>query len=232
MVIYEDRPEGRALLDEILAQLPERLGEASEVTRRLRRAVCHSEGEAQRAADIRVRAFEIYAQLVTAACDRFDELVAQSEPNGARLRPISELLDTLAAELYFSSGAYSRQEADDQRPPPDPERFYAEAATLLDTAVRIGVPHAADYLLRTLSNFVDVDPRGVIRRIDELLSGGERWGLSADSLVEGHFMPTVSHLLAAHRDLLMSDTATRGHLVSALSTFSRAGLPSPDHSPR
>jgi hypothetical protein len=53
-----------------------------------------------------------------------------------------------------------------------------------------------------------------------------RWGLTADSLTESHFMPTVSELLSAHRDVLLSDAETRAHLVNALSAFSRAGFPS------
>ena len=73
---------------------------------------------------------------------------------------------------------------------------------------------------------VDVDPGGVLRRLHVLLGNGERWGLSADSLTENHLMPTVSHLLAAHRDLLMSDAQARADLVGALSTFSRTGSPS------
>jgi hypothetical protein len=222
--IYEERPEGRELLDELLADLSHHLDPATAVAHRLRAAVVFDHPDAQRPALVRARAFSLFAQLVRAACDCFDELLAQEQSEPAQLRAVSQLLDALAAELYFSSGAYDRDGSDGT--PPDPARFYAEASVVLDEIVRIGIPHAADYLVRTLSHFVDVDPRGVLRRLHALLGTGERWGLTADSLTENHFMPTVSHLLAAHRDLLMSDPDARANLVGALSTFSRAGSPS------
>jgi hypothetical protein len=223
--IYDARREGRALLDEVLGDLPAHIEEATEVTHRLRRAVAFEDADAARAHEVRARAFSYFTELVHVACDHFDVLITQDNPDARRVRQISTLLDALAAELYFSSGAYERDDTDGG-PAPDPSRFYADAGALLDELVRIGIPHAADYLVRTLTHFVDVDPRGVLRRLHIVLGNGERWGLSADSLTENHLMPTVSHLLAAHRDLLMSDAQARADLVGALSTFSRAGSPS------
>ena len=80
--------------------------------------------------------------------------------------------------------------------------------------------------LRTLSHFVEIDPMGVFRRIDELLQSGERWGLTADSLTEGHAMPKGLASAGRPPRPVLADAETRGHVVSALSAFSRAGFPS------
>ena len=221
--IYDERPEGRALLEELLGGLGAHMDEVSEVAGRLRGAV--SFDDRPDAASVRGRGFALMAQLLDVACQRFDDLLGQAPPDRRALQKVSQLLDTLCAELYFSSGAYERDE-DEEGEVLDPARFYAEASSVLDQAVRVSIPRAADHVVRTLTHFVDVDPPGVLARLRKALVAGERWGLAGDSLTEAHMMPTVSHILAAHRDLLMRDSQARADLVAALSTFSRAGSPS------
>ena len=221
--IYDERPEGREVLDELLGDLGAHVDEASEVARRFRRAVSFEAGAD--AASVRQRGFALMAQLLDVAQQRFDELFSQAPVDERAGRAISHLLDVLCAELYFSSGAYERDE-EEAGAVPDPARFYTEASTTLDQAVRVKMPRAADYIVRTLTHFVDVDPSGVLARLRQVLEVGEPWGLAGDSLTEGHLMPAISHILAAHRDLLMRDSQARANLVGALSAFSRAGSPS------
>ena len=54
-------------------------------------------------------------------------------------------------------------------------------------ACRIGIPAAADYIVKSLASYVDYDPEGVLRRLTKVLATAEPFGYQSDSLAETSF---------------------------------------------
>ncbi len=184
---------------------------------------------------IRQRAITVWADLTRAASDAFhaaeSAIRAGEEPSPERTAQLSEvarLLDASAAELYFGSGAYAEQESEREEPLPGSvrRRFYREGSRILDVLAPVGLPSIAHHLLQTLAAYVEIDPRGVLLRVGEVLDAGRRWGYQLEGLAEQEFVRLVEVYLASHRDLLLGDRQSRQVLISSLDGFVEAGWPS------
>jgi hypothetical protein len=205
------------------------------------------------AAGVRERALEAWASVTRATVAAFeDERViltgtrgAVEPPTGAdadaggqpggpptngvadttQLKALGEVLVKAAAELFFASGAFRSPNA--ERAPLDERkrrRFYREASAFIDVAVEIGLPPAAHHVVETLEQSVNFDPRGVLLRTARVLKAAEAWGYQHDPLAIRLFVRLTQSYLATHRELL-TDTACRDALLSALDTFVEAGWP-------
>jgi hypothetical protein len=136
---------------------------------------------------VRARALQVFEQMLAAAVDAYDEIVDEAlTPTGLdldagqaqRFRAVAEVIDNVATEIYFASGAHVDQSEARQPRLEEPKRrrFYHEAATLLDTVTRVRWPASAvHHVLETLHEQVVFDPRGVLLRIGRLVRSARAW---------------------------------------------------------
>jgi hypothetical protein len=96
------------------------------------------------------------------------------------------------------------------------------AGALLDAVCRIGIPAAADDIVKTLASYVDYDPKGVLRRLTKVLATAEPFGYQSDSLAETSFNGLVAALLSRQRDVIVADAQSRTQLLEALASFVRS----------
>lgn len=101
--------------------------------------------------------------------------------------------------------------------------MWQEASPLLDAVCRIGIPAAADDIVKTVASYVDHDPKGVLRQLTKVLATAEPFGYQSDTLAETSFNGLVAALLSRQRDVIVADADSRARLLDALASFVRAG---------
>jgi hypothetical protein len=232
--IWRGEHRGRVLVDQWAADIERHAELAGTVLVALRDPVTHG-GDAEADARIRSRAIDAWSVLSGAAGEAFHRFEERQragevldEGGQGALRAVAHLLDTSASELYFASGAYAEtgKSKQDRLAPETRERFYREAEPIFDALLSVGLPSIAHHVLQTLASFVELDPHGVLLRLDTLLEAGRTWRYQFESLAETEFVALVESYLAGQRDLLMRDRVARGVLVRALESFVEAGWPS------
>lgn len=231
--IWREHPSGRKLVDEWIEDILPNAGVAQPTFYDLRHPVTHGTDSPDDGA-IRQRAVAVWADLTRAASDAFhaaEPALRAGEESSPELKTqlgdVARLLDASATEIYFGSGAYA-EEAVGEEPLSVSvrRRFYREGSRILDVLVPVGVPSIAHHLLQTLSAYVEIDPRGILLRVGQVLEAGRRWGYQLEGLAEQEFVRLVEVYLASHRDLLLGDRQSRHVLISSLDGFVEAGWPS------
>jgi HEAT repeat protein len=231
--IWRGHPSGRKLVDEWIEDILPNAGVAHPAFYDLRHPITHGTDSPDDSA-IRQRAVAVWADLTRAASDAFhaaEPALRAGEESSPELKTqlgdVARLLDASATEIYFGSGAYA-EEAEREEPLSASvrRRFYREGSRILDVLVPVGVPSIAHHLLQTLSAYVEIDPRGILLRVGQVLEAGRRWGYQLEGLAEQEFVRLVEVYLASHRDLLLGDRQSRHVLISSLDGFVEAGWPS------
>lgn len=134
---------------------------------------------------------------------------------------IVRLIDHIASDVYFSSGAYSEKQDSTGSVTPDEkaEKFYQESSQILDKLSTVSMPNVTHHLLETLQFFIPLDPRGVLLRIGQVLESGRRGGYQFESLGAQLLVKMVKRYLAEYGDLLQNDPECRRVLMNALNIF-------------
>jgi len=143
-------------------------------------------------------------------------------PDRERIRTMAQLVDTMAWQVYFASGAYRPQGQVEGKPPltrDQRKRFYKEAGTILGLLEGIGLPSIAHHLLETLESLVEFDPEGVFLRIGRVLEAGAKYGYQYESQAAGLLVKLIEQYLADHRDIFQTNAACRQTLREALDLF-------------
>ena len=231
--VWRGHPSGRTLVDEWIEDILVNAGVAHQTFYDLRHPVTHGTDSADDIA-VRQRAIGVWADLTRAASDAFHTAEPalrageeQSPELQTQLGDVVRLLDASAAEIYFGSGAYAEQaEREEPLSASARRRFYREGSRILDVLVPVGLPSIAHHLLQTLSAYVEIDPRGILLRVGQVLDAGRRWGYQLEGLAEQEFVRLVEVYLASHRDLLLGDHQSRQVLINSLDGFVEAGWPS------
>jgi len=232
--IWHGEPTGRGLVDTWIEDIARHAELARTTFFRLRKAVTYGE-EGEPAAEIRARAIGVWADLVRAAWSTLAPLEAKlrsSEPLSADERSafadLTQLLETAAMEVYFASGAYAERQASaaDRLSALERRRFYEEGDGIFEILTQIGVSAIAHHLVETLSTYVDMDPRGVLLRLDAVLQSGRAWGYQLEGLAESEFVRLIEQYLATYRDLFLRDGESRAILLRSIDGFVEAGWPS------
>ncbi len=147
-----------------------------------------------------------------------------------KAKSLLQLLDGIGDEVYFASGAYDSKRQGEpgavRAVKPESERFYREAAVILDELAETGLPSVAHHLVETLEFFIPLDPRGVFLRIGHILRAGQQGGYQYESLAADRIVKLVERYLADYRALLREDSECRQILIEILDTFVQAGWPS------
>jgi hypothetical protein len=173
----------------------------------------------------RARAIEMWTRITEAALTPFERLITADDRDESHLKALGELLLRVATEVQFAAGASGLdRDPEDWRPSREQHaRLWHEASALLDAVCRIGIPAAADDIVKTLASYVDHDPKGVLRRLTTVLATAEPFGYQSDSLAETSFNGLVAALLSRQRDVIVADAQSRTRLLEALASFVRAG---------
>lgn len=214
--------------------------EAHDVLFSLREALLHGPTEVPdpKADGVRRRALQIMLDLLrtsTSAIRSLEEKYTATpfdewpEESKQKAKGLAHLVDGLAREVYFGSGAFDAEQRQRQdvkhAVSPESERFYREASAILDELSELAFPSATHQVLESLQHFVTVDPRGVFLRIGHVIRAGKRGNYQYEGLAADLIVKLIERYLAEYRFVLREDPDCRRVLVEVLDTFVRVGWP-------
>jgi hypothetical protein len=177
--------------------------------------------------DVRARTRELCHNLVHIGINRIDALNDHdlSDENVAQVRAAAELLDGVANQLSFASGARPRS-ADPEDPLP--VTVVRLADEFGDLIVQLGATPAAPVthtLVEFIAHVFDARPVWALNALREVISsGGRQGGYPSDSLGMTSAVTIITRLLADHRGVLQ-DTACATALREILDIFVEVGWP-------
>ena len=167
--------------------------------------------------------------------------ILSSLPNGpdriepdqpATERSALKILNQVAAEIYFGSGAHDARERQSNDPGDDPTaelvraRFLGEMELTLRALATVPHPSVTHRLIETLEPFIGVDPRRVFKLVtDALLQGGRTGEYHFEGMGADLVTSIFRRFLADHRGVLVSEAELRRRLVRALDAFVEVGWP-------
>jgi len=156
---------------------------------------------------------------------------AWPEAHQQKARLLARLIDQVASQIYFASGASDNKDQSGTRRErlltrEAQERFYREVAPILDALADVGLPTVAHHLLKTLEAFIPLDPRGVFLRVGRVVRSGQEGGYQYESAAVQLIVNLVERYLAEYRTLLREEEECRRALLEILDVFVRAGWPS------
>jgi len=198
---------------------------------------------------IRKRAFVFYEALLDSAQEKLVSLRASlqtthdsfgSESAQLELLQISiqrcfELVDGIAAQLYFASGAFdskrnpSLHDADHPLTEAQSARFWREAFPLLSKLANEIHPHVAHELLGTLIHLVHHNPKEAFLMAARALKTASAAGAQFESIMVTDAVKLIDVILADHKEVFFEDgkpesTCLTG-LLDILDLFVDVGWP-------
>lgn len=189
-----------------------------------------SPGDSQEAA-IRARAIELSRILLESAGSALHVHVSrlgQSDNDSImkRARSTAQIIDGIASDLYFASGAYEVHKGAEPRISSDRlDRLYRETAPLLNLLGDVPIANVTHHVLETLSVCIPFDPKGVFLRIAHTINAGKGGDYQLDSLGATLVVKLLERYLAEHRTLLQTDSECQKALIQILDIFVNAGWP-------
>jgi len=189
---------------------------------------------------IRARTWTFFAELLDSAqkklrAARATLISASSEarPDGeqaelvrGRIGRAGQLVDGLAMQLYFASGAY-RDVNEKQLSSAEVHRFWQEAAPLFKQLATELHPHTAYQIIQTLGYLLPCAPKEIFLLAAESIRSSSQAGFQHESLAVGEVVKLVQRVLADYRYLLKSrdagDSKCLQALLDVLDLFVEAG---------
>jgi hypothetical protein len=167
------------------------------------------------------KAFSVLQQ--THKGKRFSEWPAQDRE---MINKMAQLLDCIATQLYFASGAYDekpsqkseRHVSDEQK-----KRFLKESEKLFSLLSIEPHPSTVQHVVDTLQSLLDIDPRTVFLRIVNFVKAGKDEGYQYESLAVDLIVRVVNRVFADFRPMLQEHQDTRDAMVAMLDIFVEAG---------
>jgi hypothetical protein len=228
---------GKFVEDVIIGSLEDDPDPAEGIVRVLREPLAH--GDVPGAAadiDIRSRALGLAHAVSEASTRAFrrvsEELpgtgqpLQEDDPLVMRARAVYNLLDGIASEVYFASGAFGEQRQSGLPVPSEiRQRFYVEAGALLDLLGTVPIPSVTHHVVEVLETCISFDSRGVFLRIHQAVLAGRGGAYELDSQAAQLVVKLIERYLAQYRELLQEDAECRRALVEILDIFVSAGWP-------
>lgn len=219
----------REKISSTLATAPEDFAQLALI---VRDAYAHgdSSGDSREAA-IRARAIEfsrILLESATSALNVHVSQLGQSDDDSImkRARATAQIIDGIASDLYFASGAYEVHKGAEPRISSDRlDRLYRETAPLLDLLGEVPIANVTHHVLETLSVCIPFDPKGVFLRIAHTINAGKGGDYQLDSLGATLVVKLLERYLAEHRTLLQTNSECQTALIQILDVFVNAGWP-------
>jgi hypothetical protein len=196
------------------------------------------EDEGRESEAVRRRAWDLVARILRSSVEGLNRLhdaysnvsfEVWSKEDKEELQSLFKIVDHLGDEVYFASGAYGEKNRDSEEEilsVRKRERFYQEAAHVLDDLAEVGIASLTHHLLETLESFIPFDPSGVFIRIGRTIRAGEKGGYQYESLASDLFVKLVERYLAEYRYLFRENEDCRQILREVLDIFVQAGWPS------
>lgn len=240
LYIWRDQSLCREVVLEIASDPVSFPDEAHHILGRLRKAAVYGPVNPpdEKADAVRRRTLDLFEHLLRSAHDGLQNLEQRNrdipfnqwpQQDREEAEALLQLVDRIGSEIYFASGAYDSKRQGEtgavRVPKPESERFYREAAVILDELAETGLPSVAHYLVETLEFFIPLDPRGVFLRIGRIVRAGQQGGYQYESLAADRIVKLVERYLADYRTLLREDSECRRILIEILDTFVQAGWP-------
>lgn len=207
---------------------------ARQLVARLRDAQTYgAEGDARGNA-VRARALGLIEQALERTIPQYWGIVeelrgqepAEDDSIFRRGRSAAQLIDQVATELYFASGAFTGgSQGEPRATPAERARLYREAGSIIDRLVETDLASATHHLLEMLEACIELDPRGVFVRIAAAVNGGKGGDYHLDGMGERLVVRVLRRYLTEHAALLQDDAEVRGLLIGVLDTFIEVGSP-------
>jgi hypothetical protein len=164
----------------------------------------------------RDRAMQLWEDLQSSLTTEWPEEKRQELQNHFRI------LDNVAQQMYFASGAHGAQSDQRQQAGRIQSRLFAEARDLFETLSQIPVPHVSHYLIETLEFLIDIEPEEVFRLLAQAVRSSEGQGYTAERMAQGLFVRITERYLADYRNIF-DDPERRQDLLLCLNAFVRHG---------
>jgi hypothetical protein len=179
--------------------------------------------------ETRIRALALCDELVDGALadlGDLDEVSSDvSDEREAQIRGAAEILDAVASQLYFASGASDQTNDGERAASAEGLRLAEEAAELVTKLGRVPIPRLTHHLVELLEYELDARPEAVTIALAEVVtSGGKRGGYQLDSMAVDLAVRIVQRLLADHRGILRNSACLTA-LREVLDVFVDAGWP-------
>lgn len=181
---------------------------------------------------VRGRTWSFFSKLLATAQaklkeqrEEWQQLHELGEPDASQVKPVQEkldraahLVDGIAMQLYFASGAHSEKQNKDERKLTaiQTQRFWREAAPLFSKLGEEPHPHTAYHLVQTLYHLLPCAPREVFLLATQSIRSGSAAGLQYESLAVGEVVKLIQRALADHRDLFKSVSGQESECLVAL----------------
>ena len=192
---------------------------------------------------VRFRTWEFFSKLLSSAQAKLrqaQEALVQlgahaaldseaAKPFEEKRKTSSHLVDAVAMQLYFASGAFSeRTKRDEQRLSyAQMRRFWREGAALFTALATEIHPHTAYYLVQTFNHLLPYAPREIFLLAARSICSSAKAGFQYESLAVGEVVKLIQRVLADHRDLFKpgnrSDSECLAALLEVLDLFVEAG---------
>jgi hypothetical protein len=181
---------------------------------------------------VRQRTWAFFGKLLSTAQaklrqhqEHWQQLHADGQPDAEALTPTQEainrtvrLVDNIAMQLYFASGAFAdRQDKDDDRlTEPQKKRFWAEAGEILRALAEEMHPHTAHHVVQTLRHLLPCAPREVFLVAARAITSSSAAGYQHESLAVSEVVKLIQCALADHREIFHNQNNSESDCLAAL----------------
>jgi len=130
----------------------------------------------------------------------------------------SQLVDGIAMQLYFTSGAYAEEQNkdEDRLTEPQKRRFWTESTDLFRALAAEIHPHTAYQLVQALHHLLPCAPREVFLTATKAITSSSAAGYQHESLAVGDVVKLIQRALADHRDIFQSTDSKESECLAAL----------------
>lgn len=188
---------------------------------------------------VRARTWKFFSELLEAVQAKLKThrqawatLHERGQPDAETAKPVKEqldratrLVDAVAMQLYFASGAFADRTKKEEKDltPPQLRRFWNEAAPLLNALASEMHPHTAHHVVQTLFHLLPYSPREVFLLAARSIQSSAKAGFHHESLAVGDVVKLIQRSLADHREIFQSDSECLAALLDVLDLFVEAG---------
>ena len=157
--------------------------------------------------------------------EHWRQLHADGQPDAEALKPTQEaidrtirLVDNIAMQLYFASGAYAEEQNkdDDRLTEPQKKRFWVEAGEIFSALSEEVHPHTAHHVVQTLRHLLPYAPREVFLVATRAITSSSAAGYQHESLAVSEVVKLIQCALADPREIFHSPDNTESECLAAL----------------
>lgn len=143
---------------------------------------------------------------------------AEVKQNQGNIEQLAQIVDGIASELYFASGAYAEKQNknEEKLALAQTGRFWTDAAPLLKALAAEPHPHTAYEVVQTLHHLLPYSPEEVFLLAAESIRTSSTAGFQFESLAVPVVVKIVQRVLADHRDILKTHNGTESPALTAL----------------